>query len=115
MLLQMETNRVAPDVTVVNLRGRVTLGRETEHLEKLVTELAAKNEKKVVFDLSGVDYIDSAGIGTLTFCFGAMKDAGGSLCIAGPTDRVKRLFQVTHVERFLAVFANVGDACASFT
>ena len=40
-------------------------------------ELIRENESRVILDLSGVDLIDSAGIGTIVLCFSRLKKAGG--------------------------------------
>jgi anti-sigma B factor antagonist len=114
MILDVNQKQVEPDITLLEFRGRIALGRESQRIETLVGELIGKNQKKLVFDLGGVDYIDSAGIGILTFCFGSMKEAGGSLRIANATDRVKKLFHFTHVDTFLTVFPSVEEACRDF-
>ncbi len=114
MILDVNQKQVEPDITLLEFRGRIALGRESQRVETLVTDLIAKNQKKLVFDLSGVDYIDSAGIGILTFCFGSMKEAGGALRIANPTERVKKLLHFTHVDTFLVIFPTVEEACQGF-
>ncbi len=114
MILDVNQKQVEPDITLLEFKGRIALGRESQRVETLVSELIAQNRKKLVFDLSGVDYIDSAGIGIVTFCFGTVKEAGGALRIANPTERVKKLFHLTHVDTFLSVFPTVAEACQDF-
>src|SRR5574341_465972 len=79
MILQIETKRVQPDIVVLGFKGRITLGRESQQIETMVKDLVNQREKKLVFDLSGVDYIDSSGLGVLTYAFKAMQDSGGVL------------------------------------
>ena len=52
-------------VTVLELSGRVTLGDESGQLRAKFKEVLAQGKKRLVLDLGNVNYIDSAGLGTL--------------------------------------------------
>lgn len=114
MLLQVEKRQVEPDVTVLELKGRITLGRESQRLEDLVKELRSQGVAKVVMDLAGVDYIDSSGLGILTFCLATMKNAGGGLRVASPTARVSYLLQFTQLDKILPIDEDAAAACRNF-
>ena len=52
-------------VAVLEMKGRITVGKEATALREKVAELNASSNKNIVFNLAGVDYIDSTGLGAL--------------------------------------------------
>jgi anti-sigma B factor antagonist len=113
MLLQIETRRIAPDITLLELTGKIALGRESQRIETLVQDLLRQNERKLIFDLSRVDHMDSTGIGILAYCFGTTNRCGGELRVAGAAGKVLHLLQITHLDSVLPLFSSVEAACAS--
>ena len=71
MLLEIAEREIAPDITVVELTGKLALGRESQRIETLVEDLAKARLHTVIFDMRGVDYIDSAGLGMLALATGS--------------------------------------------
>ena len=115
MILEINQRQIEPDFVVVELKGRITLGRESQRLETVIKEMLDSGVKRAVFDMTGVDYADSSGLGILTFCFATMKKMGGALRFANPTGRVLELFKFTMLDKVFAIFPNVEDACRDFT
>ncbi|MGH9671693.1 MAG: STAS domain-containing protein [Bryobacteraceae bacterium] len=114
MILDINQRQVEPDLVVVEMKGRITLGRESQRLETVIRELLDAGVRRVVFDMSGVDYADSSGLGILTFCFATMKKSGGALRFANPTGRLQELFRFTMLDKVFAIFPNVDDATRDF-
>ncbi|MBI3665733.1 MAG: STAS domain-containing protein [Acidobacteria bacterium] len=114
MELRVSTRHVDPDITVVELAGRIKIGAEGRGVETLVKELLHQNRKKIVFDIAGVEYIDSAGMGTIAQCVSTAIQADGGLRIAGAKDKVLRLFQMTRMDTFLDCYPTVEVACQNF-
>ena len=114
MELRVSTRLVEPDITVVELSGRIKMGAEGRGVETLVKDLLTKNQKKIVFDLAGVEYIDSSGMGTIAQCVSSAIQADGGLRIAAATGKVLRLFQMTRMDTFLDCHPTVEDACRNF-
>ena len=114
MLLQIQTRHIEPDITVVEFSGRIVLGAEVRNLETLVQDLLCRNEKKLIFDLTGLEYIDSSGIGVITLCFSMMKKASGSLRLAGAQGKVWQQFKMTRLDTVLAFYPTVEAACEGF-
>jgi anti-sigma B factor antagonist len=114
MILEINQRQVEPDLAVVEMKGRITLGRESQRIEGVVRELLAQNVKRLVFDMTGVEYTDSAGLGILTFCFATMKKSGGALRFANPNGRVLELFRFTMLDKVFPIFPSVEDACRDF-
>ena len=88
MLLPIREKRIEPDITVVELAGRLALGRESPRIETLLAELLRKGELRVIFDMTRLDAIDSAGMAQVARSAGRLKASGGRLVVAA-TARAK--------------------------
>ena len=114
MLLQMVESRIEPDIALVELKGRLALGRESQRVESLGDELIKTGRLKAILDLSGVDYIDSAGIGILALLGGKLKEAGGQLAVVAPEGRVLQMLTMTQMTRIVSVSPTVSEAMSVF-
>jgi len=101
-----------PGHAIVTVSGRLTLGREVEQLERVVADLLQKQEKKVVLDMTALDYLDSSGIGTVVSCLTQAKKSGGDLCLAGVNQRLQRMFKMTGVDSLVTIYPTVAEATA---
>ncbi len=113
-LLQNELERIEPDITIVHMTGKLTLGPDSQGLEALVLDLLKKDQKKVIFDLSGVSYIDSTGMGVIVSCLSKLMKAGGGLRLTGVAERVLHLFKITRLDSVVAFYPTVPAAAESF-
>ena len=110
MLLQIQERHVEPDITVLDLAGKLALGRESQRIETLVDELAKKAARKVIFDMTKVDYIDSAGIGLLALASGKIKDSGGKLIVVTGPGRVRDMLKLTQMVQVVTVSGAIAEA-----
>jgi len=107
------TESVREEVTILTLKGRLTLG-ESNLVREKVAALAAAGHFKIVVDLGGVDYIDSTGLGILVICFTSLKKQGGALKLVNPNKRNIELLLLTKLHTVFEVFNEVQDAVNSF-
>ena len=71
-------------------------------------------DSPLIIDLGSVSYVDSAGLGAVLGLFVSARRKGTGFAVAGASsDRVRVLFQVTHLADFLPSYASVADAEAS--
>jgi anti-anti-sigma factor len=108
--MAVETKQVDGGVSVVTISGRLALGGETEKLEAAVSKLLAQDQKKMVLDITALDYVDSSGIGMLVSCLTKVRKAGGDLKVAGANARIRRIFAMTGVESMMPMFDTVAAA-----
>lgn len=101
-------------VTVLSLAGRVTLGEESSHLRSTIKELLRQGKKRLVLDLSNVDYIDSAGLGTLVAAYTSARNEGGEVRLASVAGRFGELLNITKLVTIFSVHDTVADAVKSF-
>ena len=95
------TTREVDHVTLLDIRGRIILGDETDTLRTAVRDLLANGKKKIILNLADVDYIDSSGVGELVGSFTAVRNAGGELKLLNLTTKVH---DVLHVTKLYTVF-----------
>jgi len=110
MLLAIVERQVEPDITVVELSGTLALGWESQRIENLIEELVKKGSRRVVLDMSGVDHIDSAGIGMVALATGKLREAGGTLAVVAPEGRVLQLLNQTQMNTIVKVCGSVAEA-----
>ncbi len=103
MILATEVFQFEPDITGVSCSGRFTLGTRLSETEALMHSLIENGTRKLVLDLTHVDFVDSAGLGIIMRVFGEIGQRGGQFRIAGAHQQVQRLFEITHTAAILAV------------
>lgn len=64
----------------------------------------------LVFDLSGVSFLDSAGLGALIGAVRRLRQMGGEVTIASPRPLIARVLHTTGFDRIVTIFASVGEA-----
>lgn len=106
-------DKLLDGVLILEARGRITLGPETESLRQRIKS-ASDSHKRIVLDLAGVDYIDSAGLGTLVAGAASVQRAGGELKLANLTARVHDLMQITRLSTLFEVYDSLDKARSSF-
>ena len=113
-MLEIQTKHLQPDIVVLEITGRITLGRECKQLEWAVDGLVDEGRKKVIFDLTGVTNIDSTGIGIVVMSAGQVKKAGGELRVAGATAHVEQVLKMTNVDQIVGLHPTAAAAAAGF-
>ncbi|HKD85507.1 MAG TPA: STAS domain-containing protein [Terriglobales bacterium] len=103
MMLNTEVLQFDRGVTGISCYGRFTMGTRLSETEGLINSLIANGARKLVLDLTNVDFVDSAGLGIIMRAFGEIEQRGGKLRIAGPTPQVRRLFEITHTLTILPI------------
>jgi anti-sigma B factor antagonist len=111
MILEIQKKTVGNTV-VLEMSGRITLGRDCQQIESDVEELIRGKQTRIVFDLSKIKYMDSSGIGIMVMCSGKAKAAGGELRLAGATGVVEQTLKLTRMNAIVPTFATVEEALA---
>ena len=110
MDVELETSLV-PDVGVYRLKGPFVLGT----IFGFQAALRVPSVKGVIVDLSGVPYIDSAGLGVLLGHWSYTQRGGHKFALVGMSPRVRKIFEITHTDTVLPMFATQAEAEASFS
>jgi anti-anti-sigma factor len=93
---------------VTRLTGKLSL--ETVH--SFIQTLRAEAAPQLLLDMSGVSFLDSAGVGALVQIFVDRRDEGKSFALAGLTKQGTAVMQVTGLTKLLPIFNSVEEALA---
>jgi len=108
------TIRQVGGVSIVDLKGRITLGSGTGELRQAVVK-AAENGPNVILNLGGVDYMDSAGLGEMVGAFTTISGRGGKLKLLNPQKKLSDLLQLTRLYTLFETFEDEQAAVQSFS
>jgi len=112
--VQLKLNtRTIDGVVILDSAGRIVFGEESAYLRDTVKKLVA-DKSNLVLNLSGVDYIDSGGLGTLVALYTTARNHGASIKLANLTRNVGDLLQVTKLVTVFDVYDSEQQAADSF-
>jgi anti-sigma B factor antagonist len=112
--MQIE-ERVVDDVTILDLKGKITLGEGDEVLKDKINSLLLQNRKRILLNLAEVPYIDSAGLGEIVRTYTTVSRQGGQLKLVGLTKRITDLLSITKLLTVFETFEQEADALKSFS
>jgi anti-sigma B factor antagonist len=108
-------HRVSGDVTIVDLRGRCTLGDETEDLGRELKKLIDGGCRKLLLNLTELSQIDSTGVSTIVASYVTLRRLKGEVKLLHPTGRVQTVLEITHMLQVIPNFEEEAAAVASFS
>jgi anti-sigma B factor antagonist len=114
-MLEIRRKHIDPDIFVLQLVGRITMGKACQELEWVVDELVRGNIRKLVLDLTEVDRVDSTGLGLIVTSHGKLKKAGGELRVVGVKGMVHEMLYTANIPRIIAFHETLEDALAAMS
>jgi len=118
--------RARGDVAIIELNGEFTFGGgglaqpldlRGHHLSDLgqtLGRLLDQGVRKIVLDLEGVSFFDSAGLGELIACKKRTVQSGGDIRLLRPTGKVRDMLGMLSLTRIFQVFDDEAAVLASF-
>ena len=97
---------------VLPLEGEIDL-HVSPNLTAALNRLIDKKPKQVVVDLSGVTYIDSAGLAALIEGMQKIEAYGGKFAVAGLQEAVRPIFEIARLDQVFRIFRDVDAALAA--
>ena len=112
MSLKMETD-ISGDVVILYCAGRLVFGDETAAFRERVKNILLGSQQSVV-NLSGVEYIDSGGLGTLVGMLASTRNRQGEIKLVSPTKLVVELLRRTNLDTVFKSYRSDDDAVRAF-
>ena len=101
-----------PPWTVLSVAGDLDIVGAPE-LRQAVVRVVADGARRLVLDISALDFIDSFGIGVVVGALKRLRQRDGDLAVVCPVPRIRRVFEMCDLDRVLAMHASIDEAVGS--
>jgi anti-sigma B factor antagonist len=107
-------SREVEGVSILDLKGRITLGEGSVQIRDAVHDIVAKGQKNILLNLGDVNYVDSSGLGELVAAYTTAKNQGADLKLLNLIKKVHDLLQLTKLYTVFDVYDDETIAIGSF-
>ncbi|OGC77690.1 MAG: anti-anti-sigma factor [candidate division Zixibacteria bacterium RBG_16_50_21] len=108
------STREVQDLVVLEPKGKIMGGPDATLLHDQLHEYIKQGKKKVIIDLSKVDWMNSTGLGILISALTTLKNNQGELKLANVTDKIQSLLTITKLVTVFESYDSLDQAVASF-
>lgn len=113
MPLELDS-RVCGPVHVVTAKGRLVAGPECGQLEEVLNLDSRRHLKQIVLEISGLNRLDSLGLGLIVRTAASLRRRNGDLRLANPAPVITQLLELTRVASILNSYPTDEAAILSF-
>lgn len=96
-------------IAIFRLTGKLNMVNAGTLREKIAEQIAA-GHNKIAVDMSGINFMDSSGLGALINGLKGTRQAGGDLRIAAPVEQVQQVLKLTNLDRVIQTYPTVEKA-----
>ncbi len=102
-------------ITVFSITGQIKISTQTQCKEYFDRHIGENCSKPAILNMSGVGYMNSAGIGMIVESFKKFRDNGGRLVICSLVPDIVKLFEITKLDHFIEVYPDEETAIQKLT
>jgi anti-sigma B factor antagonist len=108
----MEVHLAGDELGVIVVQGDVTAASE-DALMEAYTRAAEGSPRAILLDFSGLEYMNSGGIGLLVTLLVRANRAKQRLLACGLNDHYRQIFELTRLDEAISIFTNEAEALAA--
>jgi anti-sigma B factor antagonist len=110
--LSMDVRRVDDAVAILDIHGEITAASE-DALGDAYAEAAEDRTRAVILNFSGLEYMNSGGIGLLVTILVRANRAKQKLLAFGLTEHYAQIFELTRLDEAIAIYDSEAEAVAA--
>lgn len=104
--------RTRGNVTILDVEGAIKLGESAEFFSRTLENVLRNEQSNVVIDFTGINYIDSTGIGELIGYLSKFSGEHRQVALVNPSERILKLLKVVRLDNLFKVFPDEDSAVA---
>jgi anti-sigma B factor antagonist len=108
------TVREQGNVNVLILKGKLDLANSGD-LKSTVKSLLEQDKNLMHFNMQGVDFINSSGLGALVSMMKEVRVHKGRLTLSDLAPYVNEIFEITQLSNVFEIYGNETEAVNSYT
>jgi anti-sigma B factor antagonist len=112
--MEMKRSQEGP-VAVLEVKGKVRVGESAQQFAAELGTILARSSGPVLLDVSGIDYIDSTGIGELVGHMQKASESGRRMALLQPHKRLMSLLELTGLDKYFLIFDDRREAVKALT
>ena len=97
------TKRESGGLAVIQVNGRIALNEGTAMLREAIHASLGNGSTRILLNLGGVQFIDSAGIGELVRSLTTVRRSGGQMRLVSPSRNVQDMLKTTTLDRVFEI------------
>jgi anti-sigma B factor antagonist len=101
-------------VTILDLKGKLTLGSGEQALRSTLQDALAAGATKVIINLKDVTTIDSTGVGELVGTYTTVTNRGAKLKLSTLPPKLQDILTITQLITVFDVYDTEDEAIGSF-
>jgi len=109
MNLKIGTRSINDRASLIDLEGEVDVYTAPQ-LKQQIINLLDDGVRRIIVNLSAVDYLDSTALGVLIGGLKRLRERDGNLDLICPNPRIKRIFQITGLDKIFDIYATEQEA-----
>jgi anti-sigma B factor antagonist len=102
------------DVVIAKIPGEYLDASTVKDFKTDVNRIIEGEHKKIVFDVSQLQFVDSSGLGAILSCLRKLNGVGGDLKLCGMTRPVRALFELVRMHRIMDIYNTREEAVNAF-
>ena len=102
------------NIVILDIYGAISLGESKEKFAQVMDDLLSEQDTSVLVNFSGINYVDSTGIGELVGYLNKFVEKNCQLKILKPHDRILKLLQITKLDTMFEIYDDEAKALESF-
>ena len=114
LTVQVEELRHAP-AAIVHCIGRITRGEDADMLQNECYRLLDGQIDKIIIDLKGVTFIDSAGLGAVVAAQKRAKKLDGTVVLCQPSRGVALSLKMVRLDKIFKIYGGQDQAIAALS
>ena len=95
---------------IVQLTGELDHHTVEGARDKIDRAFARVNAKNIIFDFSGLDFMDSSGIGMVIGRYRQIENQGGRVAAVGVSPEFGRIFEISGLQKLMPCYKDVDEA-----
>lgn len=101
---------IKPSIYLMKIDGNLQGGNQAMEFSETLIDLINQKPKALLIDLSGIQIINSSGIGMIVNGFNTFKQNGSDFLLINLHEKVKKLLEITHLDQVFKIFKNLDEA-----
>jgi anti-sigma B factor antagonist len=108
---ELVVREIAPAVRVIAITGELTAASEDDLMDAY-TRVGADEVRAIALDFSGLDYMNSGGIGLVVTLLVRAQRAGRRVLAFGLSDHYRQIFELTRLDEAITIHDDEAGALA---